>query len=70
MTLYNAKVGKKKRVNKGDGFCRRKTACPLIPEYAAGLKVPDGLNLRIDTTKYVCAIAASLAIKRSASAKK
>lgn len=70
MISYNARVRGGRRFNKKDGFCKRRTACLLILEYAAGLKVPDGFNLKIDMTGCMRAIAASSAIERSASAEK
>ncbi len=70
MTLYSARVGKRRRVNRGAWFCRRKTVEPFMGEYAIGLKAPKGLNLRIDTTGYARAIMASSARKRSDGAKR
>lgn len=64
--LCNAKIQKRRKVNKKAGFCGKKTACPLISEYAAGLNVLDCFTLRINTIKYVQAITASLDMEKSA----
>ena len=67
MISCNVRVREGKRVNKGDRFYERRTACLLIPEYAGGLKVLDGRNLRIDTIGCARIIRAFLVIERLAS---
>lgn len=67
MTLCNARVGERRKVNKEVRFSKKRITYPLMPEYAAGLKVPNCLNLSIDITRYAQVITASLAIKRSVS---
>lgn len=54
----NTRVREGRRVNKRARFCRKKIAYFLIPEYAARLKVPNSLNLKIDKTRCARAIAA------------
>lgn len=67
MILCNAKVGKRRKINKGVGFSKRKTIYFLMPKYVVRLKFSNRLNLRIDTTGYAQAIVVFLAIERSAS---
>lgn len=66
MTLYSTRVGKRKSVNQKAGVCRKRIVWPLMQEYATGLKALKGLNIKIDTTGCMQAIATSSAIERLA----
>ncbi len=68
ITSCSAKVGEERRVIRGAGFCGKRTVWPFMQEYAAGLKAPEDLHLRIDTTGCAQAIATSSVIERSARA--
>lgn len=67
ITSYRARVGEKRRINKGFQSYERRTIWLFIQKYATGLKVSEDMNLKINTIRYVQAIATSLAIDKSVS---